>query len=162
MEEDAHQDAEDEQNLHTDFPLMPLCVEGQFSEEMVKQQIDVLLIGGHETTASTMAYAILMLAMHPNVQEQLFNELRSKYDTQGQETTYEKMLSLPLLDRVVKETMRLFPSIFSFSRTPAADISLKNFIIPKGITVILSVYTLHRVIAIVMKKNSNCQKKNKI
>lgn len=136
----------DEQNLKTDFPLIPLCIEGQFSEELVKQQIDVLLVGGHETTGSTIAYAILMLAMHPDIQEQVFRELRSKYDSPDQETTYEKMQSLNVLDRVVKETTRLFPAIFAFSRTPAVDIQLKSCVIPKGVTVIMPVYTAHRVI----------------
>lgn len=124
---------------------MPPCIEGQFSEEMVKQQIDVLLIAGHETTASTIAYVILMLAMHPNIQEQVFDELRSKYDSPDQETTYEKMQSLHLLDRVIKETTRLFPVVFGFSRTPAVDIPLKNCVIPKGVSIILPVYTAHRV-----------------
>lgn len=124
---------------------MPLCIDGQFSQEMVTQQIDVLLIAGHETTASTIAYVILMLAMHPDIQEQVFAELRSSYDSPDQETTYEKMLSLHLLDRVVKETTRLFPVVFGFSRTPAVDIQLKNCVIPKGVSVIMPVYTTHRV-----------------
>lgn len=135
----------DEQHLKSDFPLMPPCLDGQFSEEMVIQQIDVLLIAGHETTSSTIAYVILMLAMHPNIQEQVFDELRSMYDTRDQETTYEKMQNLQLLDRVIKETTRLFPVVFAFSRTPAIDVPLKNCVIPKGVSVILPVYTTHRV-----------------
>lgn len=138
-------DDSDEQNLKHYFPLIPPCIEGKFSEEMVKQQIDVLLIAGHETTASTIAYVILMLAMHPHIQEQVFDELRSKYQDQNQETTYDKMLNLHLLDRVIKETTRLFPVVFGFSRTPAVDIQLKSCVIPKGVSVIMPVYTTHRV-----------------
>lgn len=135
----------DEQNAKSDFPLMSAYIDGQFTEEMVKRQIDILLISGHETTATTIAYAILMLAIHLNIQEQLYAELRSEYDAQDQETTHEKLLSLHLLERVIKETTRLFPAIFLFSRTPAVDIALKNCTIPKGVSVYLPVYTLHRV-----------------
>lgn len=141
----ANNNTKIDENSKNDFPLIPLCVEGKFSEELVKQQIDVLLIGGHETTGSTIAYAILMLAMHPNVQEQVFEELRTKYESPDQETTYEKMQSLHVLDRVIKETTRLFPAIFAFSRTPAVDIQLQTCVVPKGVSVILPVYTTHRV-----------------
>lgn len=124
---------------------MPPYLKGELSEDMVKQQIDVLMVGGHETTATTVSYIILMLAMHPNIQEQVFNELRSKYDTQDQETTYEKMLDLHLLDRVIKETGRLFPIAFAISRTPSADIPLRKCVIPKGVNIIIPAYTTHRV-----------------
>lgn len=129
----------------SDCPLIPLYVKGELSEELVKQQIDVLLVAGHETTASTIAYAILMLAMHPNIQEQVFNELHSIYETQSQETNYEVMQKCELLDRVIKETMRLFPVVFAFLRTPTADIPLKSCVIPKGVTIAVPIYTLHRV-----------------
>lgn len=134
----------DEKTPKSDFPLMPLYADGQFTEQMVQEQVDILLFG-HETTATALAYAILMLAIHPNIQQQVFDELHSKYDAQEQETTYEKMQSFELLDRVIKETTRLFPSVFLFSRTPSVDIPLKNCVIPKGVNVLLPVYTLHRV-----------------
>lgn len=130
------------------FPFIPLCVEGKFNEEVAKQQIDIIFIAGHETTASTIAYTMLMLAMHPNIQEQVFDELHSIYETQNQEASYEEMQKSELLDRVIKETMRLFPSVYLFSRTSMIDIPLKSCVIPKGSTITLPVYTMHRVIKI--------------
>lgn len=128
------------------FPFIPPCVEGKFNEEVAKQQIDIIFIAGHETTASTIAYAILMLAMHPEIQEQVFDELHSIYETQNQEVSHDEMQRSELLDRVIKETMRLFPSVYLFSRTSMIDVSLKSCVIPKGSTIALPVYTMHRVI----------------
>lgn len=137
----------DEPPRRTDFPLMPMYIEGKFSEELVKQQIDVLLVAGHDTTASAVAHALLMLAIHTKIQDQVFDELRSVYDTQDQQTTSDIMSKLPLLDRVIKETLRHFPIVFGFSRTPSTDIKLEDGgVIPKGVTVVLSPYTMHRVI----------------
>lgn len=113
---------------------------------MVKQQIEVLLIAGHETTASTIAFTTLMLAMHPHIQEHFFNELHSMYDTQNERTTYEHIQKLDMLDRVLKETMRLFPPFYLFSRTSTTDISLESCVIPKGVDVVMPIYTMHRVI----------------
>lgn len=140
----ASENFEDEQK-NADFPLIPLYVDGKLNEELVKQQIDILLEAAHETTTSTMAYSILLLAMHPNIQEQVFNELHSVHDTQNQEATYDIMQKYELLDCVIKETMRLFPAAYAVSRTPSADIPLKYYVIPKGVTIVLSLYTLHRV-----------------
>lgn len=139
---------EELENPHqnSDCPLIPPCVEGKLSDEVVKQQFDILFIAGHDTTASTIAYAALMMAMHPKIQDQVFNELNSIYSTQNEDTTYAHTQKCAILDRVVKETMRLFPSVYLFSRTPRIDIPLKNCVIPKGSTVALPVYTMHRVI----------------
>lgn len=142
-------------NKKTDFPLISLFADGRINEEVVKQNIDVLFIGGHETTASTIAYAILMLAMHPNIQDQVYDELHSMYETQHQETAYELMPKFDILNRVIKETLRLFPPVYFFSRTSAVDIPLNNCIIPKGSTIGLPIYTMHRVILIF---NQFCKK----
>lgn len=129
----------------SDFPLIPLCAEGKLNAEVAKQNIDILLVAGHETTASTISFAVLLLAMHPNIQEQVFNELHSIYETPDQETTYEMMQKFDLLDRVIKETMRLFPVGFNFLRMPTVDVPLRNCVIPKGVIITMPVYTLHRV-----------------
>lgn len=139
-------DGSDNSYKKTEFPLISLCADGKINEELVKQNIDILFIGGHETTASTIAYAILMLAMHPNIQDQVYDELHSMYDTQDQETTYELMPKFEILNRVIKETLRLFPSVYFFSRTSAVDVPLSSCIIPKGSTIGLPIYTMHRVI----------------
>lgn len=128
-----------------DFPFITLSAEGKLNKEIAEENIDVLLVAGHETTATTIAFAVLLLAMHPDIQDQVFDELHSVYETHDQETTYDLMQKLDLLDRVIKETMRLFPSVFAFLRCPTVDIQLRNCVIPKGVVIGLPVYTLHRV-----------------
>lgn len=112
---------------------------------MVKQQFETLLMAGFETTASAISFAILMVAMHQEIQENAFNELRSVYDSQDEETTYEHIQKLHLLDRILKESMRIFPIAYLIGRTPTADIALSNCVIPKGIKITILIYTMHRV-----------------
>lgn len=81
-----------------------MLVEGKMTEKMVKEQIGDFMIAGFETTSSTISYAILALAMNPNIQEDVFNELKSVYDTQNEDTTYEHIQKLHILERVIKET----------------------------------------------------------
>lgn len=127
------------------LPILSLYFEGKLTEEMVKQQFETLLMAGFETTASAISFAILMVAMHQDIQEQAFNELRSVYDSQDEETTYEHIQKLHLLDRILKESMRIFPIAYLIGRTPTADIPLSNCVIPKGIKITILIYTMHRV-----------------
>lgn len=57
--------------------LFRLYFSGKFSDQIVKEQIETVLIAGNETSALTLSYTILLLAMHPTIQDRLYEELRS-------------------------------------------------------------------------------------
>lgn len=135
-----------EQSKNAHLPFNSLYSDGNLTDAVIRQQIETLLIAGYETSATTISFTILMLAMHSNVQEQVFNELHSIYDSQHEQTTNEHMAKLDMLDRVIKETMRLFPPASIIGRTSSIDFSLSNCIIPKGATIAMSIFTMHRVI----------------
>lgn len=56
--------------------LFYLFYTGKFPDQLVKEQIETVLIAGNETSALTLSYTILLLAMHPDIQDQLYDELR--------------------------------------------------------------------------------------
>lgn len=76
---------------------------GKFDEQTIKEQIETVLMAGSETSALTLSYVILMLAMHPDVQDRLYQELHSVFASQDEETSYEHLQQLTYLDRVLKE-----------------------------------------------------------
>lgn len=129
---------------------MSLFIDANISDDVIKQQIATLIAAGYETSALTISYSILMLAMHPKIQEQVFDELHEIYDIQNEETTYEHLSKFDLLDRVIKETMRLFPAAPVIGRTSTIDFPLSDCIIPKGTTITIPIVTLHRVKFIVL------------
>lgn len=88
---------------------------------------------------------ILLVAMHPNVQERLFQELRTVFTSQDEDMIYEHMQQLPYLDQVIKEVLRLYPVGPFMVRRTTADIQLSNCVIPKNCYVTLSMFNLHRV-----------------
>lgn len=57
--------------------LFGLFFSGKFSAELVKEQIETVLIAGNETSALTLSYTILLLAMYPEIQDRLYTELRT-------------------------------------------------------------------------------------
>lgn len=118
---------------------------GKYSETVIKEQIETVLIAGSDTSAIAISFSILMLAMHPEIQERLYNELHTNYYTQTDETTFEQLRKLPFLECCLKETLRLFPVAALIGRTSDVDIPISNCVIPKHTIIALSIVTLHRV-----------------
>lgn len=133
--------------------LFRLFFAGKFSEQIVKEQIETVLIAGNETSALTLSYTILLLAMYPDIQEKLYEELRSAYDTQDEDTCYERVQQLPYLDMVLKEGMRMFPVAPFIVRIATADTPVSNCIIPKNAIIMMSIFNLQRVM---IKSNRIC------
>jgi cytochrome P450 len=88
------------------------------SEEEVVAQMKVLLLAGYETTSISLTWALIELSRHPNVQTRLREELLAF----GADPTYDQLkASLPYLDAVVHEILRLHPPVREFTRLAAAD-----------------------------------------
>lgn len=124
--------------------LLQLFYDGHFEERIIKEQIETVIIAGNETSALTISYVLLLLAMHPDIQERVYDELRSIYESQTEDTAYEHVQKMPYLDAVLKEGMRLFPVAPFIVRTVCADIQLNTCTLPKDAIVMMSLFNMHR------------------
>lgn len=87
--------------------------------------------------------AILMLAMHPDVQERIYDEMQ-QFGPQ-QSFSYDEITGqMQYTEMVIKETMRLYPVISFVCREVTADVRLSDCTFPKGAVLMLSVLKLHR------------------
>jgi cytochrome P450 len=115
---------------------------GLTDDELVGH-VSVLFIAGHETSAFTLAWTLFLLAQHPRANADLEAELRSAL--RGDAPTAESLARLPLLDAVVRESMRLLPPTpFLFVRRGTSAFSLGPYSLPAGAQVILSPLVTHR------------------
>ena len=89
-----------------------------------------LLVAGHETTATALAWTLERLVRTPAVLDRLLAEQREGGDE--------------YLDAVIKETLRLRPVVPAVARTLQAPIELGGWELPAGVTVAPSIYLLHR------------------
>lgn len=114
------------------------------NEEMLYQNMMIVLIAGYETTALTISFAVLLLAMHPEIDAKIADELNENYEI-GDVITHEMMRKLTFLDMVVKETLRLLPTVPVTCRGTTKKTCIEKIgKIPKGTTMIASFYNLHR------------------
>jgi cytochrome P450 len=103
----------------------------------------LLFMAGHETTANTLAWTLMLLAEHPSVRQGVEDELDAVL--RGAAPTIEDIARLPLLDAVVKESMRVLPAAaIMFFRRASGAFRLGDLELPKDSTVLLSPLVTHR------------------
>lgn len=73
-----------------------------------------------------MAFALLMLAIHQDIQNEVYKEIYDIFGESNRDITVEDLSKLRYLEMVIKETLRLFPSITAFTRDPVEDIKLSK------------------------------------
>ncbi|KAL1379183.1 hypothetical protein pipiens_015085 [Culex pipiens pipiens] len=93
------------------------------ADEDIRDHLDEVIFAGHDAIATTMAYIMLMMAMHPEVQERVHQEVMSVCPDEGAEFSLEDCNKLTYTEMVCKETMRLFPVGPIIGRRATADVS---------------------------------------
>jgi cytochrome P450 len=114
----------------------------RMEKRQVRDEVMSLLIAGHETTANTLSWLWYLLGQHSAVVEQIEAELELVLN--GRIPTITDFPQLEYSNKVIKESMRLYPSAWSISRHALADDEIGGYHIPAGAIVALSPYTLHR------------------
>jgi cytochrome P450 len=112
------------------------------SNQQVMDECTTLFGAGHETTAAALAWTWYFLCQNPDVYQKVQNEVDSVM--QGRTPTYADLPRLPYCLQVFKETMRLYPPAFAILREALYDIEIDGYRVPKGHTVLVSPYTMHR------------------
>ena len=66
-----------------------------------------MLLAGTDTTTNALCRVLQQLSRYPDVQERLRDEVAEARDIYGEEIPYDRLVALPLLDAVCRETLRL-------------------------------------------------------
>ncbi|MEP3689013.1 MAG: cytochrome P450 [Sulfitobacter dubius] len=108
------------------------------TEEMV-DQVAIFFLAGHETSASALAWALYLMATHPEWQERLAEE------AQALETCdFSVMSKLRLSRDVFRETLRLYPPVPMMVRENSCPERFRDRDVKKGAQLVLSPWHLHR------------------
>ncbi|XP_037382242.1 cytochrome P450 4V2-like isoform X1 [Talpa occidentalis] len=116
----------------------------KLSHDDIREEVDTFMFEGHDTTAAAMNWALYLLGSYPEVQREVHKELEEVFGRSDRPATLEDLKKLKYLECVVKETLRLFPSVPLFSRHLNDDCEIAGHRIVKGSEVIIFTYALHR------------------
>ena len=90
------------------------------SEELTAQGI-AFIMGGYDTTVSTLTHILYYLSKYPSIQQKLYEELKDVTDF-----SIEYMSELKYLNAVMNETLRLKPAVLNFIRVCVKDTQLSS------------------------------------
>lgn len=136
----------DNEERHDDFLdlLIDSFSSGDMSLQEIVDEILSMLLAGHETTANVVVWAICLVALDSNVLYKIKQESVAFSENKKTETILNSVKDLKVSEYVIKETLRLYPPVWSSPREAIEDCYIGDTFIPKGTKIILSSYVSHR------------------
>ncbi|KAK7869160.1 hypothetical protein R5R35_006617 [Gryllus longicercus] len=117
---------------------------GNLTLEDIREEVDTFMFEGHDTTSSGLSFCLWSLAESPDCQEKAYEELFEIFGDSDRDTTTEDLGKMKYLECVIKESLRLYPSVPFFLRELNEDVKIEGINIVAGTTVGLSPAIMHK------------------
>ena len=114
-----------------------------FTREELIDQLGVLFLAGHETSASALTWAFFLLASQPELVARARAEIRTLAGT-SEPITFEMTKQLPTIRNVFRETLRLYPPITFLPRVATEATTIGERKVRRGALVMVAPWVLHR------------------
>ncbi|HET9914569.1 MAG TPA: cytochrome P450 [Anaerolineales bacterium] len=111
--------------------LLQHLIDAGLNDDIIRDQMLTMLIAGHDTSTALLAWTFALLGQHPDVHARLVEEVNL-------------LDKSPLLDQVIKESLRLYPPIHIGNRRVAEEMEFQEGNIPSGERMFYSIYLTHR------------------
>jgi cytochrome P450 len=105
----------------------------------LREELLVFLMAGHDTTATTLAYALWQLGRHPDMQERLAGEARA---LGPRPLTVDDVPALGYAVQVIHESLRMCPPAPAIGRMAMRDVVVDGFLVPAGANVVVGSYAI--------------------
>lgn len=105
-------------------------------------QIFTFFLAGAETTASSLAWALHLIGRAPTVEDAVHAEVDSTLT--GRTASFNDLPNLPVVGRVLTETLRMYPAGWFLTRVVSTDTELDGVALPANTTVAVSPHIIHR------------------
>nr|UUB32718.1 cytochrome P450 CYP4EX1 [Dendroctonus valens] len=140
----------DDTCIRNKLPLLDVLINakikhGSINNDEIREEVDTFMFEGHDTTAMCLTYTTMLLACHKDIQEEVYQEIIHVLGSDlSKEPSHEDLTQMSLLDRCIKESLRLYPPVPTISRLTSEDINTKFGVIPEGVGLLIHIYDLHR------------------
>jgi cytochrome P450 len=115
---------------------------GAMTDRQLRDEAVTIFLAGHETTALSLFYAFFLLALHPEVESRLNDELAHVLG--GRLPTVADVPNLTYAGWVAREAMRLYPPAWGVGREAIEDCEIGGYLVPKGTQFFIVQYLVHR------------------
>ncbi|XP_072753493.1 cytochrome P450 4g15-like [Anoplolepis gracilipes] len=119
---------------------------GQMTDEEIRDEVNTIMFEGHDTTAAGSSFALCVLGNHQDIQARVHEELNTIFGDSDRQCTFQDTLEMKYLERVILETLRLFPPVPAIARKLNEDVKIitGDYILPKTATILIGQYAIHR------------------
>ncbi|ECL2775240.1 cytochrome P450 [Campylobacter jejuni] len=114
----------------------------RFSFEEILDQVAMLFLAGHETTASSLTWTLYLLSLYPKEQEKAYEEITQVL--QGGAIEISHLRQFKYLINIFKESLRLYPPVGFFAREAKKDTQVRDKLIKKDSGVVIAPWLIHR------------------
>lgn len=114
------------------------------SHEDIQEEVDTFMFEGHDTTAAALNWTLHLIGSDRDVQNKVQAELKEVFGSSDRQVGVEDLKRLRYLECVIKESLRIFPSVPLFARSICEDCHIRGFKVPQGVNAVIIPYALHR------------------
>lgn len=114
----------------------------RFSFEEILDQVSMLFLAGHETTASSLTWTLYCLSLDQDAQQKAYNEIIS-INKDGK-FSISDIKDMKYLTNVFKEALRLYPPVGFFARQSKGEAKIRDKVLQKGSGVVVAPWLIHR------------------
>jgi len=118
--------------------------DGSIDDEGIREEVDTFIFEGHDTTGMSLCFTLMLLACNRECQDKAFEELTTVLGDRPLE--FSDLNELKYLERCIKESLRLYPSVPMISRISDGIVLSNGYKIPEGpyVNVVMHIFDLHR------------------
>ncbi len=114
----------------------------RMTDKQLRDEVMTLFLAGHETTANALTWTFWLLSLNPEVEAKLATELGRVLGSRA--PTVADLSNLPYVERVIKESMRLYPPAWVMGREAIGECEVGSYRMPAGTTALISQWVVHR------------------
>ncbi|GJQ86705.1 hypothetical protein Trydic_g14777 [Trypoxylus dichotomus] len=114
------------------------------SDTDIREEVDTFMFEGHDTTTAAMAWTLVLLGNHPEVQEKVYDEVRSVLKERATPKSLVELHQFRYLECVIKEALRLYPSVPVIIRDLQEDIEIDGYKLPAGTQAVVHLHLVQR------------------
>ena len=112
------------------------------SDQQLQDEVFTFLVAGLETTTAALQWTLILLSQHRAALERVRSEQQRVCGTAPPRA--EQLAQMPYTRMVIDESLRLYPPVFGLTRRVVEDDVIADYAIPKGCSLFVSPYALHR------------------
>ncbi|CAH2235553.1 jg23977 [Pararge aegeria aegeria] len=118
--------------------------QGTINSEGINEEVDTFMFEGHDTTATGLQFAFMLLANHPDAQDRILEEYSTILNSSNRRPTLSDLSELKYLEACIKESLRLYPPVYFIERKSDFPLKLGGIERPPPGSITILIFDLHR------------------